>query len=256
MSSLPVREHSRWFSRLRPNPQAKLRLFCFPYAGGGPALFRDWEQDLPGDVEVCSVQLPGRGSRFKEKPYSHMPSLISEVAQAIRPYLDLPFSFFGHSLGAFISFELAHRLKMEFARQPEHLFVSACRGPHVPRTLPNIHHLPDEQFITELRALNGTPREVLEDPDLMQLMMGTLRADFALAEGYECSATVPLSCPITAFAGLEDTLAPKGHLEEWQIHTTGSFDLWLLPGDHFFLHNSDPMLLQILRRELNRGFGG
>jgi medium-chain acyl-[acyl-carrier-protein] hydrolase len=186
-----------------------------------------------------------------------MDALVSDVAEAISPFLDLPFVFFGHSLGALVSFELAHRLSEEFGATPGHLFVSGCRGPHLPRIGSDIHQLPEEQFVAELRDLNGTPREVLENPDLIRTMMTTLRADFKLAETYICSVKSPLSCPITVFGGSEDSLVPQEALEAWKAHTTNSCNLWVLPGDHFFLHTGESLLLQILtqdiRRVLNRG---
>jgi medium-chain acyl-[acyl-carrier-protein] hydrolase len=230
-----------------------MRLFCLPYAGGGASIYRGWEQSLPAGVDVWPVQPPGRGSRYREKPYESFEALVSDVARAMRPFMDLPFCLFGHSLGALVSFELAHRLREEHDVEPQHLFVSGCRGPQFPRGGPtNIHHLPDDEFITKLRELNGTPREVLDNPDLIQVMMETLRADFKLAETYVCSADTRLSCPITALGGSEDDEAPQEDVEGWREQTTGPFDFWMLPGDHFFLHSSEQMVLRILTQQLKR----
>lgn len=238
-----------WFNLQEANPQAKTRLFCFPYAGGGPLIYRGWEHYLPAGVDVCPVQLPGRGSRFKETPYVNMDSLVGDVAEAIKPLLDLPFSFFGHSFGALVSFELAHGLRERFGVTPGHLFVSGCGGLHLPRGGQHIHQLPDEQFIAGLTALNGTPREVLENRELLQTMLATLRADFKLAETYACAAKSPLSCPITAFGGSEDGSVTREDVEAWEVQTTGAFNFWILPGDHFFLQTSESIILQILARE-------
>lgn len=244
--------HSAWFPGLKAGPRAKVRLFCFPYAGAGASIFRGWEHCLPAGVEVWPAHLPGRGDRFKEAPYRSMDSLLGDLAEAIEPFLDVPFSFFGHSLGALVSFELTHRLREEFGVAPEHLFASGARGPHLPRTYFDIHHLPDEEFIAEMKAINGTPTEVLENPELMRMVMKPLRADFALAETYGYTARASLSCPITAFGGSEDRLVPQSDLEAWKAQTAGPFGLWMLPGDHFFLHTSDSLILQILSQETRR----
>ena len=243
---------SPWFTCAKPDSHAGLRLFCFPYAGGGASIYRGWENYLPPGLEVWPAQPPGRGNRFKEPAFASMDSLVADAATAIEPFLDLPIALFGHSVGAFASFELAHLLSDEFGVKVRHLFVSGARAPQLPRNRRRIHDLPEEEFVTELKTLNGTPREVLENPELMKMISTTLRADFSIAETYRSTHVRPLNCPITVFGGLEDTLVAKEDLEAWRIHTTSSFDLWQLPGDHFFIHTSDSLILQILARELTR----
>ncbi|HKV34666.1 MAG TPA: alpha/beta fold hydrolase [Pyrinomonadaceae bacterium] len=248
----PTRINSPWFTRARPDPNARLRLFCFPYAGGGAAIYRGWENYLPPGVEIFAVQPPGRGGRFKEPALDRMDSLVAAVATAMQPFLDRPIVLFGHSVGAFASFEMAYRLADTFGIHVQHLFVSGARAPQLPRNRKNIHDLSEEDFITELKTLNGTPPEVLENPELMRMVSATLRADFAIAETYRASNKHPLNCPMSVFGGLEDTLAAREDLEAWKVHTTNSFDLWQLPGDHFFIHTSDSLILRILSRELSR----
>jgi medium-chain acyl-[acyl-carrier-protein] hydrolase len=239
----PGRATSPWFAFAKRDPEVRLRLFCFPYAGGGALIYRGWENYVPPGVEVYAVQPPGRGSRFREPALDRMESLVAAVANAIEPFLDVPIALFGHSVGGFASFELAHRLRTQFGVDVEHLFVSGARGPH----------LTEDEFFTELKTLNGTPPEVLENPELMRMISTTLRADFAIAETYKASPQrPPLNCPLSVFGGLDDRLAAREDLETWKIHTTNSFDLWQLPGDHFFIHTSDSLILRILSRELTR----
>ena len=207
---------------------------------------------MPPGVDVWPVQLPGRGSRYKEPAYSSMEPLVRAVSTAIGPYLDVPFCFFGHSVGGMMSYELAHAVFEEFGAEVKHLFVSGTRAPHLARVMADIHSLPDDQFLEQLKALNGTPPEVLENPEIIRIMMTTLRADFKIAETYHCSTKPPLSCPITAFGGLEDTEVPPDALEEWKTHTTSSFDLWQLPGDHFFIHSSESLVLQVLSQQIKQ----
>ena len=241
-----------WFPDAQSAPGAKLRLFCFPYAGAGASVFKGWANCLPPGVEVWPAHLPGRGGRFGEAPHVTLDSLLDDLVGAIRPLLGLPFSFFGHSLGALISFELTRRLREEFGVAPGCLFVSGARGPHLPRTYHDIHRLSDKKFVAEVRGIKGTPAEVLDNPELMSTVMKPLRADFALAETYRYKARPPLSCPITAFGGSDDRLVPQPDLEAWSAQTAGAFGLWMLPGDHFFLHDSDWLLLQVLSQETRR----
>jgi medium-chain acyl-[acyl-carrier-protein] hydrolase len=179
-----------------------------------------------------------------------MGTLVAAAADAIKPLLDVPISLFGHSVGALVCFELAHLLAEEFGVNVAHLFVSGSRGPQLPRNQPRLYDLPEDEFVTELKALNGTPPEILENPEFMKMMSATLRADFALADSYRPSSRPPLNCPITAFGGLEDTLVSREDLEAWKSQTTNSFHLWQLPGDHFFIHTSDSLVLQIISREI------
>src|SRR5215207_163972 len=104
-------EASLWFSAAQPNSRASVRLFCFPYAGGDAQVYRAWSRHLPPSVEVLAARLPGRGPRIKEAPFRDLAPLIVAVASAVAPYLDRPFAFFGHSMGALISFELARLLR-------------------------------------------------------------------------------------------------------------------------------------------------
>lgn len=142
--------------------KSRIRLFCFPFAGAGSLIFHAWPDHLPAEVEVCPVQLPGRGTRLKEPPFTRLPPLVEALAQALIPLLDKPFAFFGHSLGALISFELARRIRRESGLLPVRLFVSACDAPEIPHRGRAVHDLPKAELLTELRRLNGTPGELLD----------------------------------------------------------------------------------------------
>lgn len=243
---------SPWFPALKADGAARLRLFCFPYAGGGALIYRDWAAKLPAEIEVCPAQFPGRGNRRHEPCYTSMRHLVEGAATAILPYLDRPFAFFGHSMGALVAFELARELRGRGEPAPIHLLVSGRAGPQVPRRTPITYNLPEPLFVERLRQLNGTPKEVLEDPEMMQLMIPLLRADFEISQTYAYQPGAPLDCPITAFGGLEDNhVTPEG-LSAWREQTTAAFDARLLPGDHFFLHTAKATILQAVAEELGR----
>lgn len=239
-----------WLVRPKLRAQAVLRLFCFPYAGGGALTFRSWAERMPLEVEVCAVELPGRGLRLRESLFTQMLPLAEAVAHEIGPYLDRPFAFFGHSMGAILAFEVARVLRRAGKLEPAHLSVSARAAPQVVEADLMTYDLPEPQFLGELQRLNGTPREVLEHPELMQMVLPLLRADFEIIQTYPYRDQAPLTCPISVYGGLQDKEVTLEDLEAWQPQTTGSFSLRFLPGDHFFINTAQPLLLHTLTRQL------
>ena len=239
-----------WIEGRKPNPQARLRLFCVPYAGGAASVFRNWSDGLPAEIEVCPVQLPGRGTRLMEPPFSQLSPLIGALAKALLPLLDKPFALFGHSLGSLVSFELARELGAKHQVRPVRLFVSAGPAPQIPHRGFPIHSLPEKDFSAELHRLNGTPQELLNDKELMEIVFPSLRADFALYEGYKYSSAAPLNCPISAYGGLSDQKVKHNDLEAWRDQTSVSFSIRTFPGDHFFLKTAESLLLRALSNEL------
>ena len=242
---------SAWFRVDRAPRQVELRVFCFPYAGGTSLTYLAWAQLLPPTVHVVPVELPGRGARLHEPPFVSLPDLIDALAEVITPLLDKPFAFFGHSMGAVIAFELARRLRRQHAVEPQKLFVSGRRAPQVPDDGPVTYNLPNDELIEELQRLDGTPKEVLEHAELMELLIPLLRADFQLVQTYEYLADAPLRCPITVYSGLQDINVTREVLLAWEEQTHSRFALRMLPGDHFFLRSSQRLLLESLGQELS-----
>jgi medium-chain acyl-[acyl-carrier-protein] hydrolase len=239
-----------WFSIARPNPYSRMRLFCFPYAGGSSLLYHKWHQHLPRSVEICTVQLPGRGARAREPAFDAVRPLVETLGPLIYSLLQEPFAFFGHSMGAIIAFELTLYLRREYGLMPSHLFVSGRRAPQITRDEPHIYNLPHEAFISELRRLDGTPLEALEHPELMEVMMPLLRADFALVDTYEYQPEPPLECGITAYGGSQDPEVSLDELQAWHSQTRSAFRLQMLPGGHFFVQKEPEDLLRSLYGEL------
>ncbi len=225
-------------------------MFCFPYAGGGASVFRGWGASLPPDLEVCPVQIPGRESRLREPAFPDMGSMVPAIVEGLEPYMNLPFVFFGHSMGAGIAFELARELRRRGRPQPSHLFVAGRRAPHLPAREEPIHSLPEPEFLAKLRELNGTPEEVLQHEELMKLLIPILRADFGVNENYQYTEGEPLAAGISAFGGLGDEDVSREDVEAWKIHTRGQFRARMLPGDHFFLTSNKGLLLEAISRDL------
>ncbi|MBI5302094.1 MAG: thioesterase [Chloroflexi bacterium] len=243
-------QSNAWFAHSHPVPQARLRLFCFPYSGSNAALFHAWQDDLPLDIEVCPVQLPGRGTRIGEPPFTRLASLVHATANALLPHLDKPFALFGHSLGALLSFELARYLRRYHHVSPVHLIVSGHGAPHIPDRNPPIHKLPDAEFIAQLREFKGTPAEVLENAELLQIVLPVLRADFEACETYTYSPDARLDCSISAFGGLDDEYVSRKEIEEWRAQTTAVFLVRMFPGDHFFINTARASVLRMVGQEL------
>lgn len=230
--------------RRRVNADATVRLFCLPYAGGGSTIFYRWSEYVSPAIEVCSVQLPGREGRLTMTPYTSMRPLVQAVRDAILPFLDRPYALFGHSLGALIAFELARDLRACGAPRPLSLLVSAAGAPHVARAADTLHALSDEELIRQLSLLQGTRQEILQHPEVTQLLLPTIRADLQVFETYTYKAGPPLPCPIAVFGGNDDEQVSLSGLENWHRHTSAAFSLAMLPGDHFFIHSACRLLVE------------
>lgn len=246
------RKTSPWldFPTLRSN--SSMRLFCFPYAGGSGAIFRGWQSAFPASVDVCPIQLPGRGSRMREPMMKRVDVVVRALKEALKPYMDRPFAFFGYSMGAIIAFELARTLRRELCPQPVQLFIAARRSPDLLVPEDRDYDLPDAELIVRLRELNGTPKEILDDPEIMKLLLPVVRADFELVETYEYRPQPPLQVPIDAFAGSDDVDTLAEHMEGWKHQTKGEFSLTVIPGDHFFFHHAQAQLLELLAARVNK----
>ena len=243
---------SRWISFRRDLPRARLRLFCFPFAGGGASAYRLWQSAMPEGVEVCPVQPPGRENRVREAPFRRTEALIDALDEALRPLVDRPFALFGYSMGATLAFEWAHRLRRELGVEPEVLLVAARAAPHLPRLCPLMYELPDDELKARLEELAGTPKEILGNDELMELLLPMVRADFEMHDTYRFSEREPLRCPVVAFGGVADAAVPTSELEAWARVSRGDFELLSLPGDHFGLLQGERLAGEVARRLASR----
>ncbi|MCS7475566.1 thioesterase II family protein [Umezawaea endophytica] len=234
-----------------PHPTAPaVRLFCLPYVGGAASVYQPWRGALGDDVEVCPVEPPGHQTRLREPAFARLDALVDALASGITDELDVPYALFGHSLGALVAFELARELRRRGADEPWALFVSGGPAPRLAREHPPVHDGTDAQVVERLRILGGLPEEVLEEPGLLRHFLPTIRADFAVFETYEYRSGSPLTCPVIAFSGAEDTDVPHTRVEPWSAESTGRFEHHVLPGSHFFVHTARTALLNLVRGEL------
>ncbi len=239
-----------WFEHLSRTQTPSLRLFCFPYAGGTADVYRSWQRWFSPEIDLCLVHLPGRGRRMPEKPFTRIKSLVTALARVIAPEIQVPYALYGHSMGAVISFELARDLVRTHGTGPEHLFVSGRRAPRWPNTEPPTYHLPQDEFIAELKRLKGTPDEVLAHPELMELFITVLRADFEMVDTYEFEQAPLLSSPITVYGGLSDEHVPAESCRAWSEETSAACRTRMVQGDHFFVRNPMPDFVNAFRQDV------
>jgi medium-chain acyl-[acyl-carrier-protein] hydrolase len=239
-----TRAHDAWLP-FPASGDGTIQLFCLPPAGGSAQVFRGWDEALPARVEVCPVELPGRGTRFGERAFTSISALALAASPALVSRPDRPFAFFGHSMGALLAFELARELRRSYGLTPEHLFVAANEAPQAQRA-ETTHALAGAAFVERLRELGGTPSEVLANSELFELLRPALRADLEASETYVFVREPPLDCPISVFGGLEDTSVEADDLHAWREHTTAAFSVSMLPGDHFFPRTARRELLAAL----------
>ncbi len=233
-----------WIEWLRKQPNAGLRLFCFHYAGGTAQRAHQWTKQLESEVEICALELPGRGKRFMEPAYTNLDQLLNDLIPVIKPLLEeKPFVFFGHGMGALVSYELSRRLQAKHQLRPQVLLVSGHAAPHIPRQSV-IHQLPHQQFWDRLMQLNGTPKDILQHPELLELLTPILRADFAVCETYGYDDSIVLDCPMVVYGGQDDPSVAADQLDLWRKHTRNSCQIKLMAGDHFYLHNPSQHELQ------------
>ncbi len=245
-----------WFQVLQPLDKPKARLFCVPYAGGSATAFATWQNNLPDGIEVVGIQLPGRGARMAETNLSSLENIVSELLTAITPYIDeCDYFIYGHSMGARVAYELTVGLNKQSAVLPKELFVSGARGPRIPSRKAAIHPLPHDEFIKEIEALNGTPKALLENKDLMELALPILRADFKVCETWKHEVAQVLDIPLRALGGLDDPGVQLPDLDAWKECTSGVFKRHVFPGDHFFINPQQDKMLALMGRYMMSALG-
>lgn len=240
---------SDWFLIRKPNPQARLRIFCFPYAGGSASTFLSWKELIEKEgVELVTVQLPGRANRFNEPAFSAMNDLVNDLYPKIKSLMDKPYMIFGHSMGGYIGFELLKRVVADGGRIPEHFIASGSRPPHLSDAGDPVYKLSSSVFMERLVKFNGTPEMVLQNPEYMELFLPLLRADFELAMTYCSEIEEPLDCKMSLFLGEEDDMLGEHVVPEWQKHFLGKIQCFCFQGDHFFIEkNKQNVIKQVCK---------
>jgi surfactin synthase thioesterase subunit len=232
----PPSRSAHWSIRFEPRPRAHLRLVCLPFAGGSAVAYQHWASRLPDWIETIAVQLPGRGPRVLERPYTAIHPLVCALADNLNTVFEEPFAVYGHSMGALLGFELARELRRRGGRHPDHLIVAAQPAPQRPTSNLKVDAISDREFILQLHDKRHA--ELLSmNRELRDLAIPGLRADYALCANYDYVEESPLTVPIAALGGSRDRYVPQADLSAWQKQTTGRFELRTVDGDHFFLRD-------------------
>ncbi|HEX8619807.1 MAG TPA: alpha/beta fold hydrolase [Thermoanaerobaculia bacterium] len=242
----------KWLAPSLLQTPARMRLFCLPYAGGGASAYRTWPAAMPAHVQVCPVQLPGRENRLPEVPYRSTATLVPALTEALRPFLDRPYAFFGHSMGGLLAYETARELRRRGAPMPHYLFISSHRAPQLPDRGTQMHRLSRPEFLKSLRELQGTPEEVLANEEMMTILEPVLRADFELCETYRHIPEEPLDVPMSIFGGTGDRDIPEEDLQAWQAETRAPSRVQMFPGHHLYLRDERLALIRAIVDDLSR----
>jgi surfactin synthase thioesterase subunit len=223
-----------WVRRFHPAPDAPHRLVCFPHAGGSASFYFPVSRAMSPGADVLAIQYPGRQDRRGEPCADSIPALADALVSEVRPWFDRPVTFFGHSMGASLAFELASRLEAE-GHVLHGLFASGRRAPSTVRD-ERVHLLDDDGLIADITRLSGTDTQVLGDPEILRMILPSVRADYRAAETYRWTPGPRLSCPVFALTGDADPQVTLEEARAWGEHTSGGFTLKTFPGGHFFLN--------------------
>jgi len=229
-------------------------LICFPFAGAGASYFNSWATPFKNSkIQLCGIQYPGRESRFHEPLISDISKLVSELSHQISEFAaDIPFGFFGHSMGATIAHEVAISLSTDKQFQPTFMCLSGRNPPHTPKQSKDIDHLNDAEFIKEIEKLGNLSPQLIDDPDLMKYFLPIMRNDASLLRNYRPLPSRKLACPLDVYGGDNDPCTNIQALSEWERYTTMDFNLEIFSGNHFFINRYKSEICERLQNRISQ----
>lgn len=248
--SIHVSTANRWFVRFSRSSSPSLRLFCFPFAGSSASVFRSWIDNLPEEVEVLAIQLPGRENRLGERCMRDMDEIVENLEFEIDSCLDQPFVFFGHSLGSLIAYELLRRVEAGARHRAELFFASGGPAPHTRVARAEPLRLTQDQILQDLQKISQAHSELLENREALALMLPMLQADFEIYTNYRYRETAPLQSPIVVIRGETDAYITHQSQMEWKCHTDSQFSFNTIPGPHLFMLDSRGALIALVNAYL------
>jgi pyochelin biosynthesis protein PchC len=245
----PSADPGAWIRRYHKAPDTAVRLVCFPHAGGSASFYFPVSAQLSPAIDVCALQYPGRQDRRAEPCIETIPELADAIFGVVRSLADRPLAFFGHSMGAVLAYEVALRLEKDGAAPLARLYVSGRRAPSRYR-VENVHKRDDQGIIAELRRLSGTEADLLGDPETLEMILPAIKSDYCAIETYRHTPHQEVSCPIIVLVGDRDPRVTADEAKAWSEHTTGTFDLQVFPGGHFYLTEQAQEVVRVLSTDL------
>lgn len=230
---------------------SKIKLFCIPHAGGSAAVYSKWKNYINPSIDICPIELAGRGKRFKEDFYNNINEAVEDVYNIIKNDLDDNYAFFGHSMGSLIAYELAHYIVKLKNNQPKHIFFSGRKAPNVIYENNSIHKLSEEDLKNKVFEFSGTPKEVLDNTHMSNAFLKILRADFKVCELYKyVKRDLKLDCNITILNGNKDDIKIN-HIASWKQHTSKECSIYFFKGGHFYMNDNIKSLAYIINSTLS-----
>lgn len=229
----------------------KTKLFCFPYAGGSSMIYSKWKNRLDNSIDFIPVELNGRGKKYGKTLYENMDEVVADIYDSISNVIEeSEYALFGHSMGSLIALEIALKVLKKTRKPPVHIFFSGQKAPHIKNNIAQRHTLPNDEFIEEIAKLGGTPKELFENPELLDVFLPILRSDFKVVETYEYKHDFrKLSCDITVINGNEDKFTEK-EISGWRELTDKSCKIIMLNGGHFFINEKTKEIINIINYTL------
>lgn len=231
----------------------KITLFCFPYAGGSASIYYSWRKYINDCIELVPVELAGKGKRFNEQVYDNIEDVVDDVYGIVKEKINGPYALLGHSMGSVVAYELAHRIKNSRLTNPNYLFVSGRKPPHIKDEEKIRHLLPDDEFKKEIIDMGGTPKDVFENKELEDLFLPIIRNDFKLVENYKYIKKPPLDIETIVFYGDEEEI-DDDEAKQWNIHTNKECSVFKMKGDHFFINDSAKEVVSIINNIINNNY--
>lgn len=230
-----------------------VKLFCIPYSGGSAEVYRKWKNSLYNHIELCPVEIGGRGKRICEPLPDRIEDVIEDLATAIMDQLESNerYAIFGHSMGCLLAFETYYKLMEKGCHTPCHMFFSGRYAPQSPRHKTSYHLLPDEEFIKIVLSYGGNTREILDNKELLQLFLPILRADFKISEIFEYEEkSKKIASDITVINGNNDRSVANFDMNDWSFHAGGKCEIRKVIGNHFFITEDPLYVVDIINHTL------
>lgn len=225
----------RWFSGLNARPDARLRIFAFPFAGGDISAFSGWQAWLPNDIELVSVQLPGRGRRRDEVMPDQMETLVEHLMAVMKNVNDKPFIFFGYSMGGLIGYALLQGMKRYGMQIPQLFCIAACNPPHLQQH--DWRAMSDKALIRQLTNSDRYFGDIVQE-DCISNNLSLIKNDLEFCQDYvkrNRFVNSLIDCPMSTFCGVEDTISSAESMLKWCRYTSASSISHRLNGGHFFM---------------------